>query len=378
MPSTPTLSRRTDGFNEVVSSPHPQVPNARFTFTEARPSASSGSGDGAPPHQLIPEGIDDTRMDLSQLDATSGRSVPNTPQQTSPNEHERAVIHGSSNNEAEQAEQLAPSGSAVSVAGGQEEVVATVTAAADDEAGPSGSNLRASCEEGEGQVPEVTVSAAEDDEDDYGITTGAIPEDDQPGGSSEATAAGTTEKDTMDDDDVDDDDEEDDLDIDMEEERNQSGENAGTAGAGEEEESGDGVTSEGEKPGPSQTAPMEEGSEAEVLQTPSSNTRSRSVPRHGATANRRGRAFGKRGTGARSMTWTEGRSLNRSGPSVGQQQHAQHHYAHQRSPMGSPNRGYNTMSPQHQQQHSPYGGMGSPPMRRATRSTRQRARPYRQ
>lgn len=147
---------------------------------------------------------------------------------------------------------------------------------------------------------------------------------------------------------------------------------------------------------------MEEGSEAEVLQTPSSNLRSRSVPRHGVTANRRGRPFGKRGAGAtRSMTWTEGRckypdsrvtssrfkldllaALNRAGPSIAQQQHqaaSQHHYAQQRSPLGSPNRqGYSPASPQQQQQQrSPYG-MGSPPMRRATRSAKQRGRPYRQ
>ncbi|KAL1392866.1 hypothetical protein pipiens_012159 [Culex pipiens pipiens] len=370
VPSTPTLTRRTDGFSEVVSSPHPQVPTARFTFTEARPSSASAAGVA---QQLIPEGIDDTRMDLSQLDGgPSGRSVPNTPQQTSPNEHERAVIHGSSN-EAEQAEQLAPSGSSVSVAA-QEEV-----GTADDEAGPSGSNLRASCEEGEGQVPEVTVSAAEDDDDEYGITesttTAERVEEDQPGGSSEATAAGYTEKDAG----MDDDDDDDDLDIDMEEERN----NQSTETAGDEEESGDGVTSEGEKPGPSQAAPMEEGSEAEVLQTPSSNLRSRSVPRHGVTATRRGRPFGKRGAGAtRSMTWTEGRPLNRAGPSIAQQQHqaaSQHHYAQQRSPLGSPNRqGYSPASPQQQQQQrSPYG-MGSPPMRRATRSAKQRGRPYRQ
>ncbi|EDS39776.1 conserved hypothetical protein [Culex quinquefasciatus] len=376
---------------EVVSSPHPQVPNARFTFTEARPSSGSA---GVVAQQLIPEGIDDTRMDLSQLaSGPSGRSVPNTPQQTSPNEHERAVIHGSSSssNEAEQAEQLAPSGSSVSVAA-QEEV-----GTADNEAGPSGSNLRASCEEGEGQVPEVTVSAAEgeiggwvkgrrgvdeeigflDDDDEYGITesttTAERVEEDQPGGSSEATAAGYTEKGAG----MDDDDDDDDLDIDMEEERN----NQSTENAGDEEESGDGVTSEGEKPGPSQAAPMEEGSEAEVLQTPSSNLRSRSVPRHGVTATRRGRPFGKRGAGAtRSMTWTEGRPLNRAGPSIAQQQHqaaSQHHYAQQRSPLGSPNRqGYSPASPQ-QQQRSPYG-MGSPPMRRATRSAKQRGRPYRQ
>lgn len=119
---------------------------------------------------MLPEGIDDTRMDLSQLDESgaggsgsgaTGRSVPSTPQQTSPNEHERAVIHGdlavpssNSSNEAEQAgEQLAPSGSAISVAA-MEEIEGHE--AEESTAGPSGVSS-----EGEGQVPEVTVSAAE-------------------------------------------------------------------------------------------------------------------------------------------------------------------------------------------------------------------------
>lgn len=116
---------------------------------------------------MLPAGIDDTRMDLSQLDESgtvasgsvaTGRSVPNTPLETSPNEHQRAVIHGevavpsNSSNEAEQAgEQLAPSGSNISLAGveeiGQQEATE----------GPSGGVSS----EGESQVPEVTVSAAE-------------------------------------------------------------------------------------------------------------------------------------------------------------------------------------------------------------------------
>lgn len=91
-----------------------------------------------------------------------------------------------------------------------------------------------------------------DDDDEFGITesttTAERVEEDQPGGSSEATAAGYTEKDAG----MDDDDDDDDLDIDMEEERN----NQNTENAGDEEESGDGVTSEGEKPGPSQAAPV--------------------------------------------------------------------------------------------------------------------------
>ncbi|XP_055539254.1 nucleoprotein TPR isoform X2 [Wyeomyia smithii] len=333
VPSTPTLyvPRRTDGFSEAVSSPHPQVPNARFIFVEtSRGTATTGGA------QLLPEGIDDTRMDLSQLDESganvrpTGRSVPTTPQQTSPNEHERAVIHGGSSsagvtegNEAEQAggEQLAPCGSSVN----------DVELANEPVAGPSGVGTSAPCEsEREGQVPEITVSAAEES---------AIL--DRSGVSSEATAAGSGRSGERTD--------EDDMDLDMEDERDRSTESA------------DGVTSEGEKHLPAN--PMDEGREADGLETPSSNTRSRSVPR---ASSRRGRRFGQRGsTTTRNITWNEGRPLNRSGPSVAQLQH------HSRSPIGSPNRMYHQGPTQ--QQHSHHGQQqSSPPMRRNTRSTRNR------
>ncbi|KAK3607529.1 hypothetical protein CHS0354_025782 [Potamilus streckersoni] len=75
VPSTPTLfiPRRGDGFAEAVSSPHVMQ---RFTF-----------GAGNEPHsnqlnlaQLESQGgMDDTRMDLSQLEEGTGRSVPSTP-----------------------------------------------------------------------------------------------------------------------------------------------------------------------------------------------------------------------------------------------------------------------------------------------------------
>ncbi|KAL3869712.1 hypothetical protein ACJMK2_042363 [Sinanodonta woodiana] len=75
VPSTPTLfiPRRGDGFAEAVSSPHV---TQRFTF-----------GAGNDPHssqlslaQLESQGgMDDTRMDLSQLEEGTGRSVPSTP-----------------------------------------------------------------------------------------------------------------------------------------------------------------------------------------------------------------------------------------------------------------------------------------------------------
>ncbi|KAH0533753.1 nucleoprotein TPR [Cotesia glomerata] len=98
VPSTPTLfvPRRGDGFGEAVSSP--QVPQGRFTFGDSAPSstptlatptatnvrtmfAPSGSGVA----QVVQEGMDDTRMDLTQLeDGGTGRSVPTTPLQVSP------------------------------------------------------------------------------------------------------------------------------------------------------------------------------------------------------------------------------------------------------------------------------------------------------
>ncbi|XP_008561192.1 nucleoprotein TPR [Microplitis demolitor] len=98
VPSTPTLfvPRRGDGFGEAVSSP--QVPQGRFTFgdsaasstpTLATPTAANvrtmfaPSGSGVA--QVVQEGMDDTRMDLTQLeDGGTGRSVPTTPLQVSP------------------------------------------------------------------------------------------------------------------------------------------------------------------------------------------------------------------------------------------------------------------------------------------------------
>ncbi|XP_039285637.1 nucleoprotein TPR-like [Nilaparvata lugens] len=83
VPSTPTLfvPRRSDGFGEAVSSPH-VLPSlaGRFTFSDnSSPSTRAGVA------QVASEGMDDTRMDLSQLeDSGTGRSVPTTPLQVSP------------------------------------------------------------------------------------------------------------------------------------------------------------------------------------------------------------------------------------------------------------------------------------------------------
>lgn len=84
VPSTPNLfvPRRTDGFSEVISSPHPQVPHgSRFTFNESG-SATRSSTSLVPGGNL--EGIEDTQIDLSQMNESgnagnTGRTVPNTP-----------------------------------------------------------------------------------------------------------------------------------------------------------------------------------------------------------------------------------------------------------------------------------------------------------
>lgn len=85
VPSTPTLflPHRVDGFAEAVSSPH--VPHDRFVFNSTTDTPSSQQGLS----QLATQGslsVDDTRMDLSQFDDGSGRSVPTTPLQVSPPE----------------------------------------------------------------------------------------------------------------------------------------------------------------------------------------------------------------------------------------------------------------------------------------------------
>lgn len=73
VPSTPTLytQRRADGFSEAVSSPHPQVQHAaRFTFAESGSRAN-----------LAAEGMDDTRVDLTQLDASAAQPAILSPRQ---------------------------------------------------------------------------------------------------------------------------------------------------------------------------------------------------------------------------------------------------------------------------------------------------------
>ncbi|XP_052073511.1 nucleoprotein TPR-like isoform X6 [Mytilus californianus] len=78
VPSTPTLyiPMRGDGFAEAISSPMVQQ---RFTFGL---SSSESQSDLAQLESQRACGMDDTRMDLSQLQEGSGRSVPSTPLRT--------------------------------------------------------------------------------------------------------------------------------------------------------------------------------------------------------------------------------------------------------------------------------------------------------
>ncbi|XP_072763769.1 nucleoprotein TPR isoform X2 [Anoplolepis gracilipes] len=101
VPSTPTLYvPRRDGFGEAVSSP--QVPQGRFTFGDhsapttasSTPSLTTPTGSiirtifgssSSTVAQVVQESIDDSRIDLTQLeDGGTGRSVPTTPLQVSP------------------------------------------------------------------------------------------------------------------------------------------------------------------------------------------------------------------------------------------------------------------------------------------------------
>ncbi|XP_066254200.1 nucleoprotein TPR isoform X1 [Euwallacea similis] len=83
VPSTPTLfpHRRSDGFGEAVSSPHvPTSATGRFTFNESQLAIGGTAAQGREPpeHNLL---------EVPQVDDHStGRSVPTTPLQSSPQE----------------------------------------------------------------------------------------------------------------------------------------------------------------------------------------------------------------------------------------------------------------------------------------------------
>ncbi|CAH1773591.1 unnamed protein product, partial [Owenia fusiformis] len=78
VPSTPTLfvPKRNDGFAEAVSSPLMPLGSSSFTFGRESLNLAAQT-DMA---QLVSQGgMDDTRIDLTQLEDGTGRSVPSTP-----------------------------------------------------------------------------------------------------------------------------------------------------------------------------------------------------------------------------------------------------------------------------------------------------------
>ncbi|XP_058055554.1 nucleoprotein TPR [Anopheles bellator] len=389
VPSTPTLyaTRRTDGFSEAVSSPHPQVPSARFTFAEtsSRQSTagvvpSSGGGAGSVGQQMLPEGIDETRIDLSQLDdaggpSGSGRSVPTTPQHTS---HSTSMLmeHATPLSSGSRGPACSSSSAAGGSGGGESQVpdlqisgTSSGGAIEESTSGGNGSGGGSSSTAGL-----ISTSGNLDTTKDEPVLESST--------SSEAQASSATsdvvdrsEKELLEEEEEDDDDDEVMMDggstssgtpqqqqqhrrieddVDMDSLQQQPGRSSGsgkhsapesvtatgttaavavpgTSGTSSpavagmstpsrtSSEADDGVTSEGEKLSTSMMQPMDESSEADVLETPSNNTRSRSgIPRR-APETRRERRFstGKRGGNRTPITWSEGRALNRGGPPPG-------------------------------------------------------------
>ncbi|KAF5305601.1 hypothetical protein FQR65_LT07681 [Abscondita terminalis] len=124
VPSTPTLfvPRRSDGFGEAVSSPH--VPTSgRFTFNESAPSNNSGST------EVVPE----QTLEFSHADDNStGRSVPSTPLQASPQESGPAGEEHSS----QQSTSSEPEIPIITVSGVTEEAESRLEASLPESMGP--------------------------------------------------------------------------------------------------------------------------------------------------------------------------------------------------------------------------------------------------
>ncbi|XP_060076894.1 nucleoprotein TPR-like [Ylistrum balloti] len=83
VPSTPTLfvpNRGDGGFAEAVSSP--QIPHQRFTFTSNTEAIAHHDLGQLESQEAL--GMDDTQVDLSQLEEGQGHSVPTTPIQQAP------------------------------------------------------------------------------------------------------------------------------------------------------------------------------------------------------------------------------------------------------------------------------------------------------
>ncbi|KAF7268978.1 hypothetical protein GWI33_017962 [Rhynchophorus ferrugineus] len=120
VPSTPTLfvPRRLDGFGEAVSSPHvPSSVGGRFTFNETS-QASGPIAHGDPHGSGTSEAVPEHRLEVPQADDNStGRSVPTTPLQSSPQESIPVVTEDQNEQQTTQSDAEAPQGL---VSGGDE------------------------------------------------------------------------------------------------------------------------------------------------------------------------------------------------------------------------------------------------------------------
>ncbi|XP_055692599.1 nucleoprotein TPR isoform X2 [Lutzomyia longipalpis] len=268
VPSTPTLfaPRRADGFSEAISSPHPQVPHAaRFTFTEATRANQSA---------LVPgvEGMDDTQIDLSQLDeanaSTTGRSVPNTPKLIS-SPHDVDAGEGSSQQTTVQQSQAQQTADDQSHQGDEQQ---------------EAEDLRKDPEAGTSQMqPEIVIQHVDDEENDDEDDDDDEDEDDDGNENDSETLAHTAS--TSD--------------------RAKSDKEDSNLPSGEEPEGTDGVSSEGEKAPGTEGIEIEEGREAEASTTPSINTRSRSAGLQPTPQVAR-RGVGRPARGRTPIVWNQG------------------------------------------------------------------------
>uniref|UniRef100_A0A182VRS0 Nucleoprotein TPR n=1 Tax=Anopheles minimus TaxID=112268 RepID=A0A182VRS0_9DIPT len=345
VPSTPTLyaPRRTDGFS--VGSPHPQVPTARFTFSETSTSRQSvgvvPTSGGVTGSVGLPEGIDDTRIDLSQLDEATaggsgggGRSVPTTPQHTTHSEHigiGGMAVPGPSNNPLNNIERSSPGGgesqvpdilvSGASIGDGY--IPESTTSSTIDPLHPTYSSeaLAASDAVGSEALDRTERELLEEDEDDLVDDGVAVGDDsamdaevnDVDDGATTAVSETTTAAPTT----------SGSVETPTAEASSRTAQQSGTAsGSGlasgsrnNEADTGTGddrISSEGETL-TTTTRPMEESSEAEVLEAPSSNTRSRTSTQRVATnvtgGRHAGRRYNHRGANRTPITWNEGRDV---------------------------------------------------------------------
>ncbi|KAK7065596.1 hypothetical protein SK128_024225 [Halocaridina rubra] len=157
VPSTPTLfvPRRGDGFSEAVSSP--QVPSSGFIFG-SNPDIPNPSHRAGGLAQMAEGGlIDDTRIDLGQLD-DGNRSQPTTPVHRSPSGNEGGVSTSEGGTVAQREPPV---------------VVVTGAEQSNDEASqgsrdnfPEADSMAAAVDDGEGEDEEGEEEDIEDEEEE--------------------------------------------------------------------------------------------------------------------------------------------------------------------------------------------------------------------